>query len=149
MPDVLYVTLGTGGTYAGIVLGLRLMGVNIKVVGVRITDLIVCNDYIIANLLNRTVRFMRKRDSSTPDIRFKREELCIEHDFFGGEYALSTPEAERAIEQARKSAGLTLDSTYTGKTFAALLEHARRGKLRGANALYWHTLNSCDLRPMN
>lgn len=148
MPDVVYVTLGTGATYAGILLAFHLMGIKAKVVGVRITEKIVTNEYITANLLNRTVAFMRRHGADVPDIRFKPTDLFLEHGFFGGEYARSTPEAEDAIQKVRDKMGLMLDTTYTGKTFAALLKHADEGKLRGLNVLYWHTLNSVDLRPM-
>jgi D-cysteine desulfhydrase len=148
MPDVIYVTLGTGGTHAGILLALRLSGISTRVVGVRITDKIVCNGHILANLLNRTVSFMRRNGADAPELRFKAADMEIEHAFFGGEYARSTPEAEEAIRMVRDEIGLMLDSTYTGKTFAALLKHAEDGKLTDQKVLYWHTLNGCDLRPL-
>lgn len=145
-PDVVYVTLGTGGTYAGILLAFKLMGIKTKVIGVRITDLIVANEYIVANILNRTVKFMKKQGAKIGDVKFKSRELIIEHDFFGGEYARSTPEAEDAIKRVWEKENLILDSTYTGKTFACLLRHSERGLLKGKNVLYWHTLNGIDLR---
>lgn len=145
-PDVVYVTLGTGGTYAGILLAFKLMGLDAKVIGVRITDLIVCNEYIIANILNRTVKYMKKRGAEIGGLKFKGGELAIEHNFFGGEYARSTPEAEEAIKRVWEKENLILDSTYTGKTFACLLKHSEKGLLKGKNVLYWHTLNGVDLR---
>lgn len=145
-PEVVYVTLGTGGTYAGILLAFELMGLRATVIGVRITDLIVSNEYIIANILNRTVKFMKKHGAEIPDLKFKRWKVVIEHGFFGGQYALSTPQAEKAIKRVWDKENLILDSTYTGKTFACLLNHSEKGLLKGKNVLYWHTLNGVDLK---
>ena len=148
MPDKVYVTLGTGGTYAGIVLAFKLLGLPVEVVGVRITDLLVCNRLVVANLLNRTLSYMRKRNAKVPKIKFRPGDLVFEHDFFGGEYARSTPESEEAAREADEAADLVLDSTYTAKTMAALFKHAAESKLEGKNTLFWHTLNRIDLRPI-
>ena len=37
-----------------------------------------------------------------------------------------------------------LDGTYTGKTFAALIEDAREERLKGKKVLFWNTLNAHD-----
>ena len=41
--------------------------------------------------------------------------------------------------------GIKLDGTYTGKTFAALLNDANSGALREKTVLFWNTLNSRDM----
>ena len=45
----------------------------------------------------------------------------------------------------RKTEGIKLDGTYTGKTIAALTDDAEKGKLKDRVVLFWNTLNSRDL----
>ena len=40
--------------------------------------------------------------------------------------------------------GITLDPTYTAKTFAAVLEYCRNHQGDRRPVLYWHTYNSVD-----
>jgi len=68
----------------------------------------------------------------------------VEHRFFGGAYGRSTPAADQAVQRAA-GAGLRLEPTYTGKTFAALLADAKAGRLAKKRVLYWHTYNGVDL----
>jgi len=43
-----------------------------------------------------------------------------------------------------KNEGIRLDSTYTGKAFACLLDDAGKGYLRDKIVLFWNTYNSRD-----
>jgi hypothetical protein len=54
----------------------------------------------------------------------------------GAGYALSTPRADRAVAVAGE-AGITLETTYTAKAFAAMQRDAARGEVR--RALFWMT----------
>ncbi len=53
-------------------------------------------------------------------------------------------EGEAAVAVARDEAGLTLEGTYTGKTFAAVLAWASLPENRGRRALFWNTYSSAD-----
>ena len=46
---------------------------------------------------------------------------------------------------ARQEGGLVLEGTYTGKTFAALLDWAQALSHRGRRVIFWNTYNSVDL----
>ena len=41
--------------------------------------------------------------------------------------------------------GISLDSTYTAKTFAAVMAYCRHRRMQDESILYWHTYNSVDL----
>jgi 1-aminocyclopropane-1-carboxylate deaminase/D-cysteine desulfhydrase-like pyridoxal-dependent ACC family enzyme len=73
----------------------------------------------------------------------------IEEDELGEGYGLPTPRSREAMRIA-EGAGLHLDTTYTGKTFAHVLRLFREGsggkKLR--RVLYVHTLSSAPLKPL-
>jgi hypothetical protein len=43
--------------------------------------------------------------------------------------------------------GVKLETTYTGRAFAALLADAAEGKLADADVLFWDTYNSAPMPP--
>ena len=55
-----------------------------------------------------------------------------------------TRETEEAVSIAA-SAGIKLETTYTGKAFAAMVADGRRGELRRAQVLFWDTYNSAPM----
>jgi D-cysteine desulfhydrase len=73
---------------------------------------------------------------------FGRGDFDLCHDFYGGEYARFTPECISAVTLMKEMCDLRLEGTYTGKTFAALENDARRGALADKVVLFWHTANS-------
>ncbi len=146
-PDFIFITVGTGGTMAGLQLGLRMAGLKCAVVGVRVLDRIFSNERMIAWEINRTVRFLRWRGCIPDFPLYSASDIRLLHDYFGEAYAGPTREGAAAIEITEKSEGLPLDVTYTGKTMAALMDFAKEHHGSKKVILFWHTLNSVDLSP--
>lgn len=139
-PQRIYVTAGTGGTFAGILVGLALSGWNdVEVVGVRVTDRIVCSASIIRYLIRGQRRWLQQAGIALPA---EMPRWRLDSRFFAPGYGLPRAEADAAIQSAA-TAGLTLEATYTGRTFAALLTD-RISEPRVSMA-YWHTLNAQPL----
>ncbi len=126
-PATVWCALGSGGTAAGLALGLRLAGLRTKVCAVHVNDGLKLDERTILRLARRTP--LGERDVNAVE---------VVHGWLGEGYGHATAEAGRAIERAREAEGLALDPVYTGKTMAALLDRADRGVL-GGPALYWHT----------
>jgi hypothetical protein len=63
--------------------------------------------------------------------------------FYGAGYGTPMPEAAAAVELARVH-GLTLDCTYTGRAFAALIAEAATGALADKRVVFWDTFDSHD-----
>jgi D-cysteine desulfhydrase len=145
-PDVMFVTVGTGGTMAGLQLGARMAGLKSEVVGVRVLDRIFSNEPLIAWEINRTIRYLRRCGRKNNCGRFRSKDIILLHDFYGKEYAGPTDEGKKAIEVTLEHEKLALDVTYTGKTMAALMDYVKKGQNANKNILFWHTLNSVDLR---
>jgi hypothetical protein len=59
-------------------------------------------------------------------VEIKPGEIELLDGYLGKGYAHPTEEAQRAVALADETEGLTLETTYTGKALAALLDHARR-----------------------
>lgn len=146
-PDYIFVTAGTGGTMAGIELGARLLNMKVRVVGVRITDWIACNERLVASIVNRAFRYLKKRGADLPPMKWKGSDISMIHEFFGGEYAKITNEGVNAKSLLAEVEDLVLDTTYTAKTMAAMIRRLEDQGLRDKTVLFWHTYNTRDLSP--
>ncbi len=147
LPRYLFVTSGSCGTHAGLMLGLKLAGIPTEVIGVRIVPKILTNPFVVSWHANRTMRFLRGLDPSIPRLRINPAQIRLIDNFFGGQYGRPTPECKAAVNIAKKTGELMLDPTYTGKSFAAMIDFIRRKNITDEPILFWHTLNQVDLRP--
>lgn len=141
LPDDIWVALGSGGTVAGLALGLTLAGLPCRVIGVRVVERALINAAQVRLLMMRTRRLLRR--SGMGKLPRARAPL-IEHRHFGGRYGRPSPEGRAALELASSTEGLKLDPTYTAKVLAALIEHSQ-GPGRGRRALFWNTFSSRPL----
>lgn len=140
-PDYIYASTGTNGTIAGLIIGFRALGVKTRVIPVRVNDESRVNVAAILKLIEDTIEIIRSADPSFPKLKFTEEDIPILDDFFGGEYARFTEAGMAAINFIDKKFGIQLEGTYTGKTFAALL-NADKNTHDGKVLLFWNTLNS-------
>jgi 1-aminocyclopropane-1-carboxylate deaminase/D-cysteine desulfhydrase-like pyridoxal-dependent ACC family enzyme len=147
-PDVIYVASGTMGTVAGLVLGLRAVGMKARVVAVRVVDEKFTSIGRLVRLFGRTARLLRAADPCFPLLSLDTSEVNLRHEFYGAGYAVMTDECRAAVRLTAEAEGLKLDRTYTGKAFAALAADAEQGELRGKVALFWNTYNSRDFSPL-
>jgi len=144
-PDYIFITVGTGGTAAGLMLGAMAFGDIGKVIGVRVLEKVFVNERMIAWETNRAIRFLKKRGVHLSIRKAKADDIELIHDSIGEGYAESTEQGQAAIDLLKDKEGLNLDVTYTGKTMAAMLDFMKTEK--GSTFLFWHTLNTVDLSP--
>lgn len=142
LPGAIYVACGTMGTAVGLALGLALLRLPVKVVAVRVTETSVASRSRFDKLYSDSVELIKRH---VPHLDLDRsiapERVAFVDDFFGEAYAQPTPEAEAAIKHA-EAAGITLDGTYTGKAFAALMADGPHTPDRPV--LFWCTLNAVE-----
>lgn len=146
-PDVLYVASGTMGTCVGLALGLAAAGMKTRVEAVRVTVAPYTGMARARKLFRAANGLLRDACPDFPECPFPEERFRIRDEFFGGEYALFTPESATMVRMARERFGLKLEGTYTGKAFAALHDDLEAGRLRGETALFWNTHNSREPDP--
>jgi D-cysteine desulfhydrase len=144
-PDFIFITVGTGGTAAGLMLGEMVFRGIGEVIGVRVLERVFVNEQIMAWEINRTRRFLKRRDVDLNVEGVRAGDVRLIHDFVGKGYAEATFPGEKAINLVKDKEGIDLDVTYTGKTMAAMLHFIERNK--GGRFLFWHTLNTVDLTP--
>lgn len=144
-PAHIFVALGSGGTAAGLLLGLRLAGLRSRLEAVVVSDVVPMRSETVTRLASRTAKLLRGRGAPLPPGDIGPEQVTILSDWLGGGYGHPTPAAARAEELARETEGLELEGVYTAKTMAALVDMVEAGRLREGPVLYWHTFNALPL----
>jgi len=117
-PHAIVLPLGSGGTSVGLALGLRLAGLRIPVVAVAVVEPWVLLPGTVTGLLARTARLLH--DLGGPFIP-PPWHLHVVRGHVGGGYGRPTPGAAKAV-RAAGAEGYPLETTYSGKALAALLE---------------------------
>lgn len=132
-PDVIVVPASSGGTLAGLVVGFAREEVDIRVVGVPVTEWYVLNRLTVARLANKVC------DRLGQQVTIGHDDIELCRGYLGDGYAEPTSAGDRMLEIAQAH-GLTLDPTYTAKTLAGIAD-----TFSDETVLYWHTLS--DARP--
>jgi D-cysteine desulfhydrase len=136
-PDRIYVALGSGGTAAGLLVGLRLAGLASEVVAVRVAPSWLASGWRVRRLASLTLGLLRRHGAP----RVALDGLRLVEDQYGPGYARATTASADALAVATGE-GLALEPTYTAKAFAALLAEP------GGTRLFVHTANSRPLEPL-
>lgn len=118
-PDLLVVPLGTGGTAAGLALGLRLAEQRLPVCAVRVVPRIVGRAGRVIALADAAARLL-ERITGERVPRVSSGDIRVEHGFYGGGYGRALA-AGAVDDSAMRAAGVQLDDTYSRKAFAAAM----------------------------
>ncbi len=119
-PVALVYAAGSGGTGAGIELGIRLAGWP----GAKPIGFAVCNDAdYFRDAIARICAEARGRWPSLPAV--PREEIEVDGRSVGPGYALATAEGLALVHRVARADGVLLDPVYTGKAMLGLAARAR------------------------
>jgi 1-aminocyclopropane-1-carboxylate deaminase/D-cysteine desulfhydrase-like pyridoxal-dependent ACC family enzyme len=134
-PDAIVVPLGTGGTAAGIALGVAWLGWSTEVVAARVASRLVANRWRTLRLARKTAALIRRAgiEFSVPRSAIRVRMV----DAMGKGYGHPTEAGERARALAADH-GLRLDPTYGAKAFGMLLEREPQTQ----RVVFWHTFPS-------
>ncbi len=149
-PDAIVVALGSGGTVAGLAVGLAAAGCLVPIHAVRVTARgLVGRAFLLAQIRGAIER-LRASDDRFPRISSVASDLYrIDEQELGEGYGLPTQRTKEAMRLG-DAHDLHLDATYTGKTFAGALRLLREGGggKKDKRIVYVHTLSSAPLRPL-
>ncbi|EFQ82557.1 pyridoxal-phosphate dependent protein [Aeromicrobium marinum DSM 15272] len=123
-PATIVTAVGSGGTAAGLALGLRLAGLSTRVLGIVVNDAFRLDAVTVAGLANETVELLRDRGAEV-DLRLTADDLDTTAEWMGQTYGAPTPEGQAALGRAA-DLGLELEPVYTAKAVAAVLGTADR-----------------------
>ncbi len=142
-PEAIYVPIGTGGTAAGLALGLRMAGLRAEVVGVLVTDMLAPSARRLRRLAGRVMRRLRACDPNVPDLTLAAGDVRIVSRFVGPGYGATTVEAARAMAAIGEAEDIAVETTYTAKCLAALLAEG----VPGRRVLFWNTFSAREPVP--
>ena len=146
-PEFIFVTYGSGGTAAGLIVGAQLTGLRGRVIPVRVVEKVACNRLHLAWHVNRTVRFLKRNCPTATVWGVRPGDITLIDNFAGKHYARFTEEGMDAVDKARALDGVKLEGTYTGKTLAAALDFIKTHGTGERPALFLNTYSSADLYP--
>jgi D-cysteine desulfhydrase len=132
MPDRVVVPLGTGGTAAGLALGLKIAGVAIPLIAVRVVPRIVGRLNRVLSLSHATSSLIERLTGETVP-RVSAESVMVNDSHYGGAYGRPLS-MDRAQESGLRSSGIALDDTYSRKGFATAVTGSQR-------TLFWLTFD--------
>jgi 1-aminocyclopropane-1-carboxylate deaminase/D-cysteine desulfhydrase-like pyridoxal-dependent ACC family enzyme len=144
-PDAVFLPFGTMGTAAGLVLGMKVAGVQCKVIPILVVPSFVADENKFSSLVKSANEYYHSLDESFPMVEFKPEEFKIDKSKLGPGYGLSTKQSDEAIKTFRDLEGVTLDGVYSGKAAAAFLEYCYVNNGTKKNICFWNTKSSIPL----
>ena len=134
-PTTIIHATGSGGTAAGMILGVRLAGLPVRVVSFNVCDDESYFIRVIGDICERliagyhlTIDFDRQRD------------IHIIDGYVGRGYAISRPEELSLLCDLARTEGIFLDPVYTGKAFYGMVQELKRDpKCFGERVVFVHT----------
>jgi len=142
-PAEIFLPVGTGGTIVGLVLGLALAGLDVRVRGVLVSDILPPSPRRLARMANASLALLRREVEAIPAPAIGAGDFLLDVSELGPGYGAPT-DAAVAARDAAALEGLRLETTYTAKCMAALRARALSGALPAGPVLFWNTHNSVD-----
>jgi len=134
-PDHLYVS-SVDTTQAGLVLGVKYLGLDFDVVGINPLDKRLVQD--VPSLVSRTANACAEHLGLPATVQ--ASEVISYDEYVGDGYGQVTPEGIEAVKLVARTEGIFLDPVYTGKAMAGLIDHFRQGKmLKDQTVVFLHT----------
>lgn len=122
-PDAIVLAVGSGGTYAGWLLGLKLLNLPWKMLCYTVSREPEQVSQQVADLATQAAALLKL------DWTFNTIDTPVHGGFMGQGYGIPSPEAGEAIKRVGRTEGILLDPVYTGKAMAGFLYGLKNKKL--------------------
>jgi D-cysteine desulfhydrase family pyridoxal phosphate-dependent enzyme len=114
--DYVVFATGSGGTHAGLVVGAKVLGSHIKVLGISLSREAPEIQENVAAIATDTARMLGL------NMTFSPEEILVSDDYVMEGYGILTQEIADAMKVVARTEGILLDPVYTGKAMAGLID---------------------------
>jgi len=133
--DYIILPSSSGGTHAGISVGVDICGLSTKVIGIGIDKSVPGDyEYELAKLANEAsikIGFDKQYDS---------KDFIMNYNYFGNGYGKIGNLEREAINLTGKYEGILLDPVYNGRAMGALIHMIQDNQfMKNENILLWHT----------
>lgn len=133
-PDVIVMAVGSGGTYAGWLVGLTALGLSWRILAFSVSRPPSEASREVARLANEAAQILHMEQT------FQPEQCPVVGSQIGEGYGIPSVEGARAIRRFGECEGLILDPTYTGKAMAGLLNAIDTGDVAPSQrTIFLHT----------
>lgn len=130
--DHIVLPTGSGGTHAGILVGIEETGLPCRVHGISVSRSSEQASAIVSGLVQE-IATLEGRPRSTA-------RLEVDDSQVGPGYGQPTAAMVEAVELVARTEGILLDPVYTGKAMAGLIARVRSGAIApGETVVFWHT----------
>jgi D-cysteine desulfhydrase len=141
-PDVIAAPVGSGGTLAGLHVGVRQYWPATRIVGVSVSRDAAWFQQRVAGMAGECAALLGW------DANFRPEDIWIEDQHVGPGYGKPSPGGTAAIHRLAREEGVLLDPVYTGKAMDGLFSLVANGAIaQGAAVLFLHCGGSPALYP--
>lgn len=138
--DDVVVASGSGGTQAGLIVGFTASSAPIKVHGINVSRPNETQILKITELVHQTASYLNISDN-----HLSTSVHCYDG-YVGEGYTIPTQGMIEAVQMLARTEGILLDSVYTGKVMAGLIDLIRNGTFKKEdNVLFIHTGGSPSL----
>ena len=124
-PARVVTAVGSGGTAAGLALGLRLAGLRTRVLGVVVADQLRLDTRALSRRARAAARLLRRHGAYHPIPDVDPRGLDVSFAQLGPGYGHPTAASQRAL----RDAPVALDPVYSAKAFAALADLRQDGRV--------------------
>ncbi len=133
-PDYVVCATGSGGTQAGLTLGMSLLDIKTQVLGIAVCD--------NADYFNKKVKkdWLDWQAKYASHIKLSNVVVNTNDDYIGEGYGIADQAVFNTIKMLAQTEGVVLDPTYTGKAFYGLLQEIKAGSFKqGQDIVFIHT----------
>jgi D-cysteine desulfhydrase family pyridoxal phosphate-dependent enzyme len=133
-PSRLYVAIGSGGTFCGLVLGALNRPASYQVVGISVSR---TQKFLLEQLPGAAATAARSLGLERAP---EAQDLWIEDAYVGPGYGTMTEGCRKAIALVARTEGVLLDPVYSGKAMHGLIDHIQSGRIgRTETVVFLHT----------
>jgi 1-aminocyclopropane-1-carboxylate deaminase/D-cysteine desulfhydrase-like pyridoxal-dependent ACC family enzyme len=146
-PDYIYVPLGSAGTTAGLLLGLKLAGLCSTICAIAVEPEEKPNEFEknVYNLFIGTNALLREHDATIPLVEFPHKQIIFNKTLMGPDYGVWIPEGDNAMRIMRETEMVELEGTYSAKAVAAIMADIKNGvRTQDEVILFWNTYCGLD-----
>jgi D-cysteine desulfhydrase/L-cysteate sulfo-lyase len=129
-PDAVVLPSATGGTHAGLLVGLRTAALPTTVRGFAVTP-----PDEVGPAIARLVDELGAIDGL---VHVAADEIHLDASQLGAGYGVPTAAAAEATRLLARTEGILVDPIYTAKALAGLIELVRSGRVEGHDVVFWH-----------
>jgi D-cysteine desulfhydrase/L-cysteate sulfo-lyase len=130
----IFLAVGTGGTLAGLTAAKSYLEDDLRVQGINV--MFKDDDYPaeMAKLSSKALK------TAGVEFEVEADQINTDNNYVGAGYEIPSAEANKALKIFAEYEGIFLDTVYTAKAAAGMLDYLEQGRIeKGSDLLFWHT----------